>query len=364
MSRRRLLSLRAATIVALAFVVNTLPGASAQAPTRLDDAAFWKLVTDFSEPDGTFHSENLVSNEIRFQGIVPSLIKAVAPGRAYVGVGSEQNYTYIAAVRPSLAYIVDIRRGNLDLHLTYKALFEMSTDRVDFVSRLFSRAKPAGLTAASTVTEIFAAFDQAAPSAELYATNLAAIYKHLTTTHGFALSSGDKEGIAFVYKAWFTDGPRIRYQLNTGGGRGGGGGFPTYADLMTTTDADGQHRSYLATQASFAFIKDLHSRNLIVPVVGNFGGPKALREVAKDLKQRKMIVSTFYASNVEQYLERDGLWNTFCASVATMPLDATSTLVRSARGGFSGVRGGGATGGGFSLELVPLAAEVKSCPTK
>jgi hypothetical protein len=51
------------------------------------------------------------------------------PGRAYVGVGSEQNFTYIAATRPVIAFIVDIRRGNLDLHLIYKVLFELSADR-------------------------------------------------------------------------------------------------------------------------------------------------------------------------------------------------------------------------------------------
>ena len=90
------------------------------------------------------------------------------------------------------------------------------------------------------------------------------------------------------------------------------------------------------------------------------GGPKALRAVATYLKQRRMVVGAFYSSNVEQYLEQDGLWNNFCASVATMPLDARSRLVRSRRGGFNGARGG-RQGGGFQLELVPLAAEVKGC---
>src|ERR1044071_2449153 len=113
---------------------------------RLSDQEFWKLSSDSSEPGGTFHSENLVSNEIRFQTIVPALTRSAVPGRAYVGVGSEQNFTYIAAVRPAIAFIVDIRRGNLDLHLVYKALFELSANRVEFVSRVFSREKPAGLS--------------------------------------------------------------------------------------------------------------------------------------------------------------------------------------------------------------------------
>jgi hypothetical protein len=37
--------------------------------------------------------------------------------------------------------VLDIRRQNMLEHLTYKALFEMSTDRADFLSRLFSRQR-------------------------------------------------------------------------------------------------------------------------------------------------------------------------------------------------------------------------------
>ncbi len=72
------------------------------------------------------------------QRVVPDLTRTVKPGRVYMGVGPEQNFTYIAATRPAMAFIIDVRRGNLQLHLMYKALFELSTDRADFVSRLFS----------------------------------------------------------------------------------------------------------------------------------------------------------------------------------------------------------------------------------
>src|SRR5262245_52006868 len=154
-----------------------------------------------------------------------------------MGVGSEQNFTYIAALRPSIAFIVDIRRGNLDLHLVYKALFELSTDRADFVSRLFSRARPAGLGPASTAQQIFAAFAMVPSSRVLYDRNLKAIEDHLARTHGFALLDGDREGIEFVYSNWFTDGPAIHYTLNGGIGGQGRGGFPTYADLMEATDS-------------------------------------------------------------------------------------------------------------------------------
>lgn len=371
MTRRRLVLIFAGLTTAIA--LGWLPlGIDAQSaaqapPTRLTDREFWRLVSDFSEPDGTFHSENLVSNEVRFQSIVPRLLQTAVPGRAYVGVGSEQNFTYIAAVRPAQAFIVDIRRGNLDLHLVYKVLFELSATRAEFVSRLFSRPQPSGLGPASSAAEIFAAYATVAPTEGLYVQNLRAIETHLVTTHKFALSSGDREGISFVYHAWFTEGPDIRYALTTGRsgrGRGGPGGFPTYADLMTATDDAGRPRSYLATEDAFRFLKDLQTRNMIVPVVGNFGGPKALRAVATYLKQHQRTVSVFYASNVEQYLQQDGLWGNFCSSVATMPVDTTSTFIRSARGGFGGQARGAGGPGGFSLDLVPIAPEVANCAAR
>jgi hypothetical protein len=369
MMRRRVVLILAGAAVALA--LGAWPDAAgaraavAPLPSRLTDQEFWKIVSDSSEPSGTFHSENLVSNEARFQGILPRLSGVAVPGRAYVGVGSEQNFTYITAVRPVVAIIVDLRRGNLDLHLAYKAIFEMSADRAEFVSRLFSRARPAGLGPASTANEIFAAYAKVAPSQALYDQNLKSIEAHLVTRHGFTLSAGDRDGLAFVYGSWFAFGPDLRYQLTTGfggapggaGGRGGrgatvgpGGGSPTYADLMTADDGAGRQRSYLATEDHFTFMKDLETRNMLVPVVGNFAGPKALRAVAAWLKQKDQIVSVFYLSNVEQYLRQDNIWDAFCANAATLPIDKTSTFIRSVRGG-----------GGFELALAPIAPDVARC---
>jgi hypothetical protein len=362
------LSLRRASLVAVALVATCLvvapraDQAQAVAPTALPalgNAEFWRLTSELSEPDGTFHSENLVSNEARFQQIVPDLVKTAVPGRAYVGVGSEQNFTYIAATKPTHVFILDIRRGNLDLHLLYKALFEMSADRADFVSRLFARPRPAGLTRSSSAAEIFAAFSRVAPSKDLYDSTLAAALMHLAQTHGFALSAGDRDGIAYVYNAWFASGPDIHYQLtNMGGGFGGGGGV-TYAALMTADDGTGRNWSYLANEDSFQFLKTLESQNRVVPIVGNFGGPKALRAVASWLHQHEMVVSAFYTSNVQQYLMQDGIWNAFCASAATLPMDATTTMIRSERGGFSGAAP--VPGGGFRLELLSLREALAPC---
>ena len=105
----------------------TSAGSVGSLPEQLNDRDFWKLSQELSETNGYFRSDNLLSNEIWLQHVIPELVaKTGKPGRVYLGVGPEQNFTYIAAVKPAMAFIVDVRRGNLQMHLMYKALFEMS----------------------------------------------------------------------------------------------------------------------------------------------------------------------------------------------------------------------------------------------
>src|SRR5262249_30651677 len=151
-------------------------------PDRLTDAEFWELSQSLSEPGGSFRSDNLLSNEVYLQHVIPELLSVNKPGRVYMGVGPEQNFTYISALKPSMVFIVDIRRGNLDLHLMYKALFDMSGDRADFLAKLFSRKRPEGLTATSSVSDLFKAFADYSgqpPDEGLFEENFKAIVDNL-----------------------------------------------------------------------------------------------------------------------------------------------------------------------------------------
>jgi hypothetical protein len=334
--------------------------APAGLPSRLSDAEFWKLIGDLSEPGGSFRSDNLLSNEIWLQHVIPELLTIAKPGRVYLGVGPEQNFTYVAALKPAMVFITDVRRGNLDLHLMYKALFELSDNRADFVSRLFSRKRPDGLTTASSVHEIFQAYAAVPVDEKLFEQNFKAITDHLTKTRGFALEPEDGPGIRYVYEYFGRYGPELTYWMSGGGGfgRGGGRNSPTYADLMVATDASGTLRSYLANEENFQVLKTLHSKNLFVPVVGNFAGAKALRAVGAWLKERNATVMAFYLSNVEQYLNMDGIWMDFCRNASALPIDESSQFIRSYRGG-----GGAGFGGGASLNqgLYPMAVDLKLC---
>ena len=332
------------------------------APSQLTNEEFWKLSSSLSEVDGEFRSDNLLSNEMGFQYVIPELLRTAQPGRVYMGVGPEQNFTYIAALKPSMAFIVDIRHGNLDVQLLYKALFELSANRSEFVSKLFSRKPMTGFTAQTTAGELFTAYARSEPSKELYDTNLKAIIDHLKTKHGFPLSDGDVDGITWAYSNYYRFGPDISYNsssstgnapaivgMQANGGRRGGGGGSTYAELMMANDGAGKERSYLANDENFMVLKTLETKNLLVPVIGDFSGPKALREVGKYIKGANAMVSAFYLSNVEQYLTGDK-YPTFLTSVSTLPIDGTSRFIRSGSNqGFTG--GGGNLGSGLGNML-------------
>jgi hypothetical protein len=364
---------RCLAVVALSMFFIAAPlRVFAQVPDRISDDQFWKLSKDSSEEDGVFRSDNLLSNETTYQWIVPQLIETTKTGRVYMGVGPEQNFTYMTALRPSMAFIVDIRHGNLDVHLLYKAVFELSKDRADFVSRLFSRKRPDGLSAQSSIAEIFEAVDKVESTPAIYNDNLKAIEDRLTNVHHFPLSPGDHEGIAWALGNYARFGPAISYNssLSTSvapaivgvlsPGPRFGNNFVTYESLMLSDDGRGANRSFLATEENFQFLKDLEGRNKVIPVVGDFGGTKAIRAVAAYLKSINGTVSAFYLSNVEQFLVPGGTYTNFCRSVSMLPTDEASVFIRSGRGGPYTVSstGTGVQNSSFAL----MQPELTHCP--
>jgi hypothetical protein len=298
-------------------------------PQKLTDDEYWKLVTDVSEPGGFFRSDNFLSNEVTFQYIIPELQRRFQPGGVYLGVGPEQNFTYIVALRPKIAFIFDIRRQNMLQHLMYKSLMETSPTRAEFMSRLFSRARPAGLDTAISVDSLFAAFTMIEPDTTMFRRNYDGVLDHLVSKKHFRLTSEDSMTLAYVFEAFFAAGPDLNYSFRTGRPQFTRGRMPTYAELMVQDDGQGVKRSYLATEANYRVLRDMHMNNLIVPLVGDFAGPKAIRAVGEYLKARKATVSAFYLSNVEQYLFRQGDdWNRFFANSGALPLDDASVYIR------------------------------------
>jgi len=342
---------RHALIVAVLFVANAATnGAGAQrVPARLADSTFWRLMNEMSEPWGTFRSENFVSNETALQWVIPKLVRRVPPGGVYIGVAPDQNFTLITALRPSIAFIVDIRHQNAVQHLMYKALIEMSKDRADFLAKLFARAPLTGVDSTSSAAQLFEALDRQRADSARYRANLRAIISRLTDVHRFALSDSERVSLGCVYGAFFTVGTDLTYGYasecnnpgpygyaigGTAGLRRGGFRGPTYQAMLTETDSVGVNWSYLGSEKAFRALKDMEERNLIVPLTGNFAGPKALRAVGQWARDHSAKVTTFYISNVEQYLfEQGDEAKRFFENVATFPVDSSSMFVRSFQGG-------------------------------
>ncbi len=322
--------IRLLIVLALCFSLTRVWSA-AELPARLTDEAFWQLVTEFSEASGRFPSDNFVSNELATQRVLSQLAKSRKASGAYVGVGPEQNFTYIVALQPKIAFIVDIRRQNMIEHLMYKALIELSSDRAEFLARLFSRPRPANVDTNSGIGSLFDAFNQVQSDQQMFDENLRVIKDRLIKEHGFKLSSEDETTIAYIFRAFYVGGPDLGYSNVAFQPRSPGTPrlLPSYEELMIDTDENGQQRSYLATEENFHTLQQFERNNLIVPVVGNFAGSMALRSVGAYLKEHNTAVSAFYTSNVEQYLfmtPED--WKNFYTNVSMLPLDANSTFIR------------------------------------
>ncbi len=340
MTIRRAAALACAPLLLLALACSAIDSSKPTLPDCLDDATFWRLFTGLSEPGGTFRSENLVSNERAFPAVLPEVAGRASSGAAYIGVGPEQNFSYIAALKPRVAFIVDIRRENAALHLLYKSIFELSPTRAEFLSRLFSRPLSKHLGPTSSANELMEAAAIATPNQDLFKANLSEVCARLATRHRWPISDSDVADMTRVYQAFFESGPDIRYSMRSGRR---GRPFPTYAELMTASDTRGAAGSFLASEDAYGAVRDLQARNLVVPVVGDFSGPRALAGIGTLLRQHRLTVAVFYASNVEMYLFRGDGWKTFYRNLSSLPINGRSVLVRSIFSGF----GPGYPGGGY-----------------
>jgi hypothetical protein len=295
----------------------------------LPASEFARLIRDFSEEGGYFRSDNFTSNETSYLHVVDKLRQLGASGGAYIGVGPEQNFTYIAKVRPRIAFIVDIRRQAMIQHLMFKALFHLSSNRVQFLSRLFSRPLPKGNVPApdASIIELLAFFDKVPEDDRVYAGNLVGIRKTIREDFQISLSARDQASLEYVYKNFRNEGLDIAWS-----GGSFGSYFPTLRDLIVETDLKGKPGNFLAGAGDYDFVRVLHRRNLIIPLVGDFGGKKALAAVGDYLHKGGFTVTAFYTSNVEQYLFESGSFASFANNVRKLPVGNRSLFIRSVSG--------------------------------
>lgn len=319
------LTLAVAAFVGLAACAPRATVAPAPVAPSLTPAQFGDLVARLSEPGGYFPSENLVSNETSYLHVMGGLRQLGTSGGAYIGVGPDQNFSWIAEIRPEIAFIVDIRRDNLLQHLLFKALFERARNRLEFLCLMTGTPEPADVGAwdDADIGDIIAYVDSTKSEPEWMEEILLDVGRRVRS-YGYALDMSDVENIRRIHLAFFEDGLGVRYS-----NRGRFTFYPTWRQLILERDLEGDRSSYLASEDRWRFIKDLQRRNMVVPVVGDLAGPHALSAIGRVAADRGLVVSAFYLSNVEQYLFQQNNFTPFAATVAGLPYGANSVLIRS-----------------------------------
>ena len=261
-----------------AAALAAVPGASPaqlrrQMPDSLSDREFWQMFTTLSEESGSFPSENFVSNELTYQNVIPTLQRALTPGGVYLGVGPEQNFTYIANLKPRMAVIFDIRRQNAMAHLMYKALFELSPTRADVrVAAVLATAAaprwPTGDGGDAVRRRMRGAENDSAFDA-----NRRAIVDQLTSNTDsryaggrFARSGTSIERSLRPVRTSTTDIGWLAGPVRPT--------YSTYAQVQTFTNAEGVEHGVPRHRRELQWLRTLETKNLVVPVVGNFAGPE------------------------------------------------------------------------------------------
>ena len=310
-------------------VLSVLPvAAQAQsAPLVGNQADFAQLSQRLSERAGYFGSDNLVSNELSYQHVLGKLGEMELRGGVYLGVGPDQNYTYIAQIQPRLAIMVDVRRDAMLQHLLFKSLFMMSRSRVEYLSLLFGRPLPkeSRQWQDRPIRDLVDYFDRTPLDPKVAEKTLQEVRKRLMGL-GLALSPRDFETIQEIYGAFSNDCLEVRYTIRD---RPTGRFFPAYRDILLEKDLAGQHRNYLASEATYRVLKEMHDQHRIIPITGDLSGQQALRAVGDYLREIGEKVTAFYVSNVEFYLWRQDAMTRWVENLKALPIDERSLIIRS-----------------------------------
>ncbi|MGH9766442.1 MAG: hypothetical protein ACREAB_03330 [Blastocatellia bacterium] len=329
MKRIRQSATRSFTLLSLVLLLSFSPATIAQQKVEINEKRydFAQLVNRLSEKAGYFGSDNLVSNELSYQHVLGRLAKLSVAGGAYLGVGPDQNFTYIAQIKPRVVILVDIRRDAMLQHLMFKALFMMSRNRIEYLSNLFARPLPKDYRKWNDrpIRDFIDYFDRT-PMDQKLAEKLRQEMRKRVASFGLQLSPRDIETIDEIYQAFYTDCLEVRYTIRD---RPTGRFFPAYRDLLLEKDLEGRHRNYLAAEADFQVIKNLQDRNLIIPVTADLSGQQGVKAIAAFLKEINEKVSAFYVSNVEFYLWRYDTMDRFVDNLKALPIDDKSVIIRS-----------------------------------
>lgn len=332
--RSRSFFLRGLTVALCALILLFIiglpqsPQTEAEEVPPLADQEFERLSLELSEAPGYFDTDNLISNEISYQQVLPKLKEITRAGQVYLGVGPDQNFTYIVQVRPATAVIIDLRRDNLLQHLYFKQVIESSKDRWQYLSLLFGKESPQDFRPdpSADVNRLVQHFRSLSSDQGLFEQNFLKVWSSIRGRFPRLTREEDRDTFHSIAATFFKENLQLKFRSY---GRRPRAHYPTYEQLLTQTDGSGEMRNYLNSENDFQFLRKMQLENRIVPIIGDLAGEKAMREVGEYLKTRGSVISAFYVSNVEFYLFGDGRFPLFLENLKNLPVDEDSVLIRS-----------------------------------
>ncbi|MEW6129822.1 MAG: hypothetical protein AB1757_22470 [Acidobacteriota bacterium] len=303
------------------FSTSVVPATQAK-----DHKEFAALSARLSESGGFFDSDNLISNETSYLHVFGKLNEFKTKGGVYIGVGPDQNFTYIAKIRPTRAIMLDIRRDNLLHHLFFKTLFIQARSRIEYLSLLFGKPFPKTKGWEEKDIKGLVEYIDSTPSDQKLFDKTLETVRREVQKYDLKLSETDLRTIETIQQAFYSAGLDIRYSSHNRPPRSI---YPTYRDLLLEKDLTGQQNNYLCREDDWQFLKRLQEQDLIIPCTGDLAGTQAMKAVAKYVNELKEKVSAFYVSNVEFYVHRQGQYDKFIENVAALPIDKNSLIIRS-----------------------------------
>lgn len=291
---------------------------------------FTQMIKSMSEDEVFFVSENWISNEDRYLYVLNLLDKFKINGGVYIGVGPEQNYTYISAVKPDLAFIVDVRNRNTLQHLIYKIIFELADTPADFFSLLFSKPinNSNGPNKHSNINELVNYFKNTPSSRKMYNETLEKIFNVLTIKYHFEITEYYEQLICYTFATIYRHNLNLDYDGSTLLTKGWT--WPTFAELLQATDIEGKQRNPFNNILEYQYLKKMHFENRIIPITGDFSGKKTLKSIGLYMKEHNLTLSSFYTSNVERYIfhSPDSTVDEWVDNVKNIPINNTSIFIR------------------------------------
>lgn len=281
-------------------------------PSR--DRRFDQIVRALSEPNAGPGADNLMTNEDSFTRICTPIDRHVTPGGVYIGVGPDQNFTYIAHARPALAFIVDYRRRNLLLHLYHQALFALSKDRAAYLSRLTARQPdPLPRAADATAVALVSAFENATMNRALLDATAAEVARFLQPLN--LVDDAEWADLATIGAKLAGPGMSARFLA-----------LPVYPTLGRLAVAGGH---MLASETLYQRVRSRQLSGRIIPLVGDLAGAAAMPALAAWLRAQGLRVVMIYLSDVEFFLLRDGKFAPFLENLQRIPWAEGAWLARS-----------------------------------